>query len=292
MLLYLFYEFARRCCAIFPRAPCVWVARRIADAFFLFDRGARNAVISNLAHVLSYKGVDTGTRSARRRIRWLSRETFENFAIHIVDFLRIEHVNTDLKLGLIRVEHFERFRKALSRNRGVISTTAHIGNWEVGAAVTANMGCPVYGITMRQSNPRIDRFFSRLREAGGIRPLPTGKAARGIFRALRRNHIVGLVADRDVDGSGIPVKFFGKEIKVPRGPAEIAVLSGASVVPAFLIQTESGLSKLIVEEPIEVDEALPVKQRIARLNKRIVEVIERYVARYPTQWFAFYRVWG
>ena len=291
MLLYILYSLARIGAGVVPRALSVWIARRIADVFFICDGKARRAVIANLTHILSFQGVDTSNSRVRRRIHWLARETFENFAIHVVDFLRIDQTMTDVRLGLIEIENFHRFEEALARGRGVISATAHIGNWEVGAAVTYSMGHPVYSVAQKQKNRWMDRFFAKLRKSGGMRILPPGRAARGIFGALKENQIVGIVADRDIDGSGVPVSFFGGTIKIPRGPAEIAARSGAAVVPAFLVQTEKGLSKLIVERPIEVDERAPVARRIEQINDGIVRVLERYILRYPTQWFAFYKVW-
>jgi KDO2-lipid IV(A) lauroyltransferase len=109
---------------------------------------------------------------------------------------------------------------------------------------------------------------------------------------LKKHQIVGFAADRDINGSGYPVRFFGKFIRVPRGPAEVAARSGAPIVPAFFVQEKNGFFKLHLESPIEVDGSGPVEEKVNRINQTLVEILERFVSRYPTQWFAFYRVWN
>lgn len=292
MLSFIAYSLAKLSIEVMPRPVSIWVARRIADVCFAFDHEARRAVIANLTHVCSFIGRDTASRKGRREVRRLARETFENFAVHVVDFLRIDRVRADIETGLLRFSHFERFRDAISRGRGLISVTAHIGNWEMGAAATSSMGFPIHAVALRMKNRWVDRFFSRLRTSGGIQPVALGNAAWHCFRALKRKEMVAFVADRDVDGSGRRIRFFGREVSIPRGPAEMAAKSGAPVVPAFCIQEEEGRFRLVVEDAIDLGNDVPLEQKEALINQRVVGLIEKYVSRYPSQWFAFYGVWS
>ncbi|MCX6356429.1 MAG: lysophospholipid acyltransferase family protein [Candidatus Aureabacteria bacterium] len=291
MPLFIAYKIAWSGIRIAPRSICVWFGRRVADACFMFDGPARRAVIANLTHVLRCGGRDVESPEGRREIIRLARETFENFAIHIVDFMRVDQVRSDLKSGLLSIERLDRFEEEFRRGKGLISVTAHVGNWEMGAAATAAMGFPLHAVALRLPDGRVNAFFSDLRDRGGIRLIHYGQAARGCFRALRAKEMLALVSDRDLNGNGHPVSFFGRQATIPRGPAEIAARSGAPLVPAFCVQEADGRFRLYIEEPIRVDEGLPLERRIDVINNAMVGVIERYIARYPSQWFAFYRVW-
>jgi len=292
MLLYIAYNIARFGISVVPRLVSVWIARRIADMCFMFDGPARRAVIANLTHVLSVTGRETASRQARAKIIRLARESFENFAVHIVDFMRLSKVRGDIKKGLLKLEHIERFREAFARGRGLISITAHLGNWEMGAAATASEGFPLHAVALKFRDKKIDRFFSHLRDLGGIRLIDFNHAARGCFQAIKRKEMIAFVTDRDVNGNGYPVTFFGRQITIPRGPAEIGARSGAPIVPAFCVQDKNGCFRLCVEEPIEADEGMPMDERVDQINRRMVELMEQYIARYPSQWFAFYKVWN
>ena len=291
MLFYMLYILADLGVEVMPRPVCVRVGKLVADLCFMYDGPARRAVIANLTHVLSYNGQETATEKGRMRVLRLARETFENFAIHIVDFMRLSRIQSDIRSGLLKFRNFERFREALSRGRGLISVTAHIGNWEMGVAGTASEGLPLNTIALRMGNERIDNYFTRLRTSGGMRMIPPGHAARGFFHALQGKEMVAFVSDRDVNGNGAHVMFFGREAKIPRGPAEIAARSGAPILPAFCIQEPGGCFTLYVENPIEVDEKAPLEERVNMINRGIVREIEKYISRYPSQWFAFYREW-
>lgn len=292
MLSFIAYSLAKLSIEVMPRPISIWVGRRIADVYFMFDHSGRRAVIANLMHVFAATGRDTVTREGRKAVRRLARETFENFAVHIVDFLRISRVGADIETGLLKFSHFERFRDAFSLGRGLISVTAHIGNWEMGAAATSSMGFPLHAVALKMKNRWVDRFFSGLRMSGGIQPVALGHAAWDCFRALKRKEMVAFVADRDVDGSGYRIPFFGKEVSIPRGPAEMAAKSGAPVVPAFCIQEEEGRFRLVVEGAIDLGDEMPLERKVALINQRVVSLIEKYISRYPSQWFAFYKVWN
>ncbi|MEJ2745348.1 MAG: hypothetical protein P8123_06650, partial [bacterium] len=114
MLSFIAYSLAKLSIEVMPRPICIWAGRRIADIYFMFDHNGRRAVIANLTHVLASIGRDTVTREGRKVVRRLARETFENFAVHIVDFMRISRVRADIETGLLKFSRFERFRDALS----------------------------------------------------------------------------------------------------------------------------------------------------------------------------------
>jgi KDO2-lipid IV(A) lauroyltransferase len=112
------------------------------------------------------------------------------------------------------------------------------------------------------------------------------------FKALRRGELVAFVAERDVNGTGQMVEFFGKLTSMPRGPAEIAARSNAPIIPAFLIQDDHrDRFKLIWEEPIDLPGSLSIEERTDKIQEQVIDVFQKYISRYPSQWFAFYKVW-
>ncbi|MDD5556252.1 MAG: lysophospholipid acyltransferase family protein [bacterium] len=292
MLLSVVYNLCRMAVETVPRGVSVRVGRLLADLFYLLDGNARRAVAANLSRVLESDGRGTATRDGRRNLRRLVRKTFENFAIHVVDFMRLGQIDTDIRIGLLRPEHVARFREALAEGRGLVSVTAHLGNWEMGASATARLGFVLSTVAMKMEDRRVDRFFSRLRRSSGIRVVPHGRAAREMVGVLRRGEVAAFVADRDVDGTGCPVPFFGGPVNIPRGPAEMAVRAGAPLVPTFCVQEPGGYFRITAEEPIRVADDLPHAEKVRRVNEAMVAVFERYIRRYPSQWFAFYKVWG
>ncbi len=49
---------------------------------------------------------------------------------------------------------------------------------------------------------------------------------------MRAGGVVGLLCDRDLQGNGVEVEFFGERVTMPAGPATLALRTGATLVAA------------------------------------------------------------
>ena len=68
--------------------------------------------------------------------------------------------------------------------------------------------------------------------------VPLGpEAAPSVLAALRRNEIVCLLCDRDIQGGGVEVNFFGEKTTLPAGPAMLGLRADAVVLPTAVYFT-------------------------------------------------------
>ena len=74
-----------------------------------------------------------------------------------------------------------------------------------------------------------------------------------MLRALRDNRIVCLLSDRDLEGDGVEVEFFGERTTLPGGPATLALRTGAPLVPAAVYFRPGRDHRGVVRPPIEVE---------------------------------------
>jgi KDO2-lipid IV(A) lauroyltransferase len=116
----------------------------------------------------------------------------------------------------------------------VLFATAHLGNWELmGAAVAAELSCPV-GVFFRPSyDPRFTRWMEQVRASAGLvsirvdRPGHLGEAVA----LLRAGGLLGVMVDLAVERPGvIPIPFLGGML--PSSPLLpiLARRTGATVV--------------------------------------------------------------
>ena len=81
--------------------------------------------------------------------------------------------------------------------------------------------------------PELFEWFADLRRAFGMNIIPLdADAGTAVVRALRDNHVVCLLCDRDIGGGGVEVEFFGERTLLPGGPATLALRTGAPVLPS------------------------------------------------------------
>jgi lauroyl/myristoyl acyltransferase len=101
---------------------------------------------------------------------------------------------------------------------------------------------------------------------------------------LRRNEIAVIIADEYRRGNGIEVPLFGGTVLARRGPASLALRTGAAVVPANIIRQPDDSLKMIIEPELELDRSAKSKSEIKENTIRITEWLERTVRKYPDQW--------
>jgi KDO2-lipid IV(A) lauroyltransferase len=186
---------------------------------------------------------------------------------------------------------FHLWDEARAGGRGLLVVTGHLGNWELGGAYVAARGFPIEAVARRQENPLFDRFITETRERLGMRVVWDGDAARRTPRALRENRTVAMVVDQGAAGlASTWVSFFGRPAKTPRGPAVFALRLGVPLVFAAAIRQPDGRFVLHGERiPYEVtgDRERDIDTIVAAYTA----TLERWVRRYPEQYFWQHRRW-
>ncbi len=282
---YLQLKLAEFLSRVFPRRVGYGIARRIADLYLLLDRRGRDCVISNLTRIHQHSGVTLSPRA----LRALARENFLNFAKYLVDFFHFLHLSPERMNRLI---HFgivpQVLDELLAKGKGLIVLSAHLGNWELGAAALAQRGYRVNAVALWQPDPKLNALYQSYRARRQIRPIPFGRAARECIAALRRNEIVAVVGDRDYTGGRDTVEFFGQPARLPDGPAKLALATGAPILPVFMVRTANDTFAYVLGEPIWADRQ---RDTLASVMRRIAQALERVISQHSEQWFLFHDLW-
>ena len=271
---------------LFPRRLCYWIARRVGDFSYWRSAADRVSVRNNLAAILGTDEVPP------QKVR----EVFRHFAMYLVDFFRFGRTTPEEIRRFVRIEGAEQMWTALRQGHGAIGLTAHLGNFELGAAVLAVMGFPVNAVALTHRNRRVDSFFPRHRAAVGVKLLAVQRQSRrDFFKAcmacLERNEILGLVGDRDFFDHGIELTLFGRPIRIPTGPAAFSLKTGAPIVPAFLVREKDDGYRFHIEPPVPVPQGVSHDEAVRRMTQSCLDVMEKYIRRYPTQWYMFREFW-
>lgn len=261
-----------------PLPVSYWIASRVADLRYRLSSVDRRAMQGNLTVVL---GSDSPAVSRA------SRDVFRNFAKYLVDFFRFETITPRFIAQRVTIVGRHHVDEALRQGRGAILLSAHLGNYELAAAVTARLGYPVQVVVLQHRDPRIDAFFTRQRRLAGVTSISVGMALRQGFACLKRNQLLGILADRDFFNHGVRLPFLGRSMSIPRGPALFSFRTGAPIIPAFLVREPGDRFRFIFEQPILPRGGVDETAEVDRLMRVSLAVLEQYIRRYPTQWYLF-----
>jgi len=280
---YLQFKVADLLSRMLPRRFAYWVGLRIADEFYARDTRGRNAVKSNLRHILRHKGL----RASDETLERLTRRVFQHFGKHLIDFFSARRISLKEVNRMVSIEHHEYLEQAMSADTGIIVLTAHLGSWELGAAVLATLGCPLNAVILPEEDRRIRALFTARRESRVQKVIPLGQAARGVLKALSAKEPVALLADRDYSPRSDLVEFFGTPTRLPRGPATISAKTGCPILPGFLLRQPDD-TFLFRFHPLILPHG---RGSGPEIQKQIVAILEKEIGRTPEQWFMFHDFW-
>ena len=220
-------------------------------------------------------------------------EAFRSYARYWMEALRLPKPGREEINRRTDVEGLENISRFLDAGRGVVFVTPHIGSYDVAGAWLASYGWRILAVAEELEPPELFEMFCRLRASVGVEVLPAGRSstARALLAALRDGGAAGLVADRDISGSGILVPFFGEETFVPGGPAVLALRTGAPIVVGALYQRPRRRYQAVLLDPIEVEAGRADAQRVRLITGEIVARMEDLIRREPGQWHLFQPNW-
>lgn len=178
------------------------------------------------------------------------------------------------------------------KSQGLVLLTGHWGNWELLGGWLATHGFPITALTRPAERESATRVMDDLRSSFGVEVVhkafgPT--AGRTLARAVQKGRWLVLLADQDGGAQGTPVTFLGRPATMVQGPATIARLTGAPILPLFLRRL--GPKKFLLEggdlydQPI--NDAGSQQEATLWANQRL----EAQVKSDPSQWFWFHRRW-
>ena len=255
--------------------------------FYLLLGEKRRAVRSNLRVV-----------TGRRNVEGLVFSTFRTFAHNWSDVMLMMRLRGERLQGLIgRRGNPAPMDEALARGNGAILVSPHLGNWELGGLGLADQGYKINVLTFREPDEKVNELREAVRGERGIgfiyvdRHDSSPLAIIEAVNALRRNEILALLGERDGSSNTISLDFFGRPTDFPVGAAYLSLASGAPIIPVF-VPLENGKYATLMEEAIYVQGGHGRHAEAIREGmERLVTVFERYIRRYPDQWYNFFDFW-
>jgi len=283
-LAYLLYRLAG---AIVPHIPPRWgypLFSFIGDLIYRFPSGARQIAQGNLRHVL---GQETDKATIDKTARQLFRNSLKNY----YELFHQQTLSREEMRASLTVKGLEHIEEALAQGKGLVLATAHFGSPD-GLIYLASFFS--YGLTAPAEHLRPERLFRyllRLRKRGGVTLLPADGPLLALFRALKRNEIVVVAADRDTTESGIMVDFFGAPARLPDGHVQLAMRTGAKLALAFGRREPDNTYTIEIHPPLDLEDTGDFDRDVRANMEKVVADLERVIREHPEQWLILYPLW-
>ena len=280
------YTTLARGIAALPEPVAMGLGSLAGEAMFQVRREHRAQVTANLTRVLGADGSDTVVLD-----RW-ARRSFREYARYWIEGARLPSISAAEVVQHVQIEGIHHLHEAAARAKGCILALPHIGSWEYGGAFLATQGLPMTAVAERIEPPELFDYFVEQRAAMGLTIVPLDKHSGGaLLAALKAGTLVGLLCDRDIEGTGIEVDFFGERTTMPAGPATLALRTGATLCTGVVYSGPGRDHRAVVQEPLDTTRTGGLRQDVARLTQEIATRLEGLIRQAPEQWHVFQPLW-
>lgn len=284
--LYLLVRGAAWLLGLIPRPVMLPLARGLGRFGFAVVLRQRNKALANLRTAF-------GAEKNETEIRGIAREVFENLAETGADLLQFGRLTPEKFARIVdTVEAETVYRRVLGEGNGLISLTAHIGNWEFLAAAMAARGFQGGVLARRIYYDRYNNWIVGLRARAGVPTLYRDDPPKKLFQILRDGKIIGLLPDQDIDSlKSIFVPFFGRPAYTIVAPAKLSIATGAPILPNFLIRTGGGRYRIVLGDLIRPDPSENRDEAVENMTRAWMQACEKVIRAYPGQWAWMHNRW-
>jgi lauroyl/myristoyl acyltransferase len=262
------------------------VARLAAEAAYVLRPDIRGNVQANMRQVL-------GPEASQDLVRRAAHEAVRNAARYYADLIRMPHMDLHrFYEDRFTLEGLSHLQEALAKGKGAVMASAHFGNPEIGVQALAAVDIRVLALIEPLEPPQLLKLTQRLRSAHGHTYLPaTFGGVKEVLRHLRRGGTVAILIDRDIQGRGVPVPFCGRPAPMPMGAVDLALRTGAELIPAFVHREHGYHYHGYIEPPLPLVRTDDVQRDLRVNSANLLARFEEHLRADPGQWAVLEPVW-
>jgi lauroyl/myristoyl acyltransferase len=247
--------------------------------FMLWGPG-RRGILANLREILPGSSVLANVFRTYR-VMW-------NFAWTIDDNVRFKELRVVPDWEFVGREHFERL---VNEPGGAIILTAHMGSYDLGAHLFAQMSKrQIVMVRAPEIDPQTQHFEEKQR--GQPESLKVDFSTRStelaleLLHALQRGEIIAIQGDRVTPGiSTLPATLFGRKTTLPSGPFALSMAARVPVYPLFIVRLGRRRYRLVVGEPFAVQRT---RDRVEAFDAAMAQWTRELEAVVRPAWFQWY----
>jgi len=267
---------------LLPERFDVAVASKLALAVGKRETSARRNLRTNVAHALF---PDETVSDPELLERFVDRG-FVTYGQYWAEGAKLAGIEPQKVFDRFIIgEGLEYLTEAKAKGKGIVIALPHIGSWEWGGSFLNSLGLGMLAVAEALEPRELFEWFKKRREQIGIRIEPLdAHAGTLLLNELKNGGVVGLLCDRDIQGNGIDVEFFGETVTMPAGPATLALRTGATLVAAACYSGPGRDHFAVITPPIAAEREGKLRDDVARATQAVATTLEGLIRRAPEQW--------
>jgi KDO2-lipid IV(A) lauroyltransferase len=294
LLLWIYWHPFKRIVQKIPPGMAHLLARTMGNAAFVLAIRKRRAYERELAAI-------PGSPREGKELDRILRETFQQVFSNEIEVLRFPMLNTSNIGAVVECRGIEHLDAALARGKGVMLLFGHFGANQM---IMPAVGYRGYAMSQMSAPATVwaeklpNRTFSAMEKESHqlrwnhelslpVRHINIFGSLKEVFACLKRNEILGVAVDGGGGSHRVAVPFLGRQALISKGAAQIAMRTGCTVLPTFMVRGGSGKNTMIIEPPLDVRRGADADTLAGQNLRLFMERFETYVIRHPSHYLPF-----
>ena len=218
----------------------------------------------------------------------MTKMMWNNYGRVFAEYIFIKDFRNEKLSAKIKIEGQEILKEIKELNKQVIFISGHFGNFELMAMHIEKTGINLAAIYRPLNNIFLNKIMERIRKKY-ICKNQIKKGIGGMKKLINlknKNFSTALMIDQRVS-EGIKSNFFNKEASTTTIPAQLIKKFKIPVIPIFIERINDTNFKIIVNQPINFDNEMSIKNITDKLN----QVLEKMIIKKPEHWIWSHNRW-
>ncbi len=190
------------------------------------------------------------------------------------------------------IEHIQEMKE------GGFLIGAHMGNWEIASELLENFSVKVNILMLEAEREQIKKLMKDTLAEKKMNIIPIQDDLShlvAIQQALDNQELIVLHGDRFIGKTKtLSLPFFNREARFPYGPFYMAAKFNKPISFVFAFKEKKKHYHFFASRPQSYPNFKSIQQRnevVKTIALEYVQLLEKMVVDYPTQWFNFYNFW-
>jgi len=223
------------------------------------------------------------------------RHVYDNLGWTITEVLTLQR-DTSQALDWVKEAHNSHYvEELIAQGKGAVLLSGHYGNWELLASwyvqYFGKRGLrSAYGIAQNMKDKDINSLIARYRRNSNLNVLSKDTSTLEIVKLLKGGSHVYTMPDVSWAG-GLVLPFMGHPCTISVGPAALALLASAPIVPVAIYRKAPFRHEVVFSPPLQVPEEAERRVKMELLTREINAALEKMIAPQPELWFWLHNRW-
>lgn len=220
----------------------------------------------------------------------IERYCYRNLALNLLQTMENRRNSAKELASCVTFKNREKVDAILSEGKGIIFVSAHLGNWELGAAALSSIITPIASIYRGFSRKEFDSYLFEARSNHRMKLAEKNGALKHMTKTLKNNGSISLMIDQASNARyGIPIDFFGHRTYHSSTAAHLGSKFNVPIVGVYIFSDDEEQYTISFEDPIEVKGVS--EEAILEATTKQVNALERIIKEHPKFWFWCHKRW-